>query len=234
MRVLETICVPIFGNSPESMSKTLESLPPQCSLVELRIDSLDEPSIEAISQALQNWPHRCIITCRLPQDGGMFKGDIAARNALLQNCLLMDDFCPGGHYVDIEIEHCLSKEFDLSSCSHKAIISHHDFDKTPSVAELDTLLEKMLPHQPVACKFATNALCEQDSLRLYQFLQKHQSMPTKLIVIAMGEHGRQSRIIAPFLGSFVSYARPLGLDSPPELGQCSVDAMIEIFAAISN
>ena len=234
MRVIDSICVPIFGKTPEMMSKALESVPAQCSLIELRIDSLQVPSISAITEVLENWPHRCIITCRLVQDGGMFEGDIATRNALLQDCLLQSKLCAGGHYVDIEIEQCRSQKFDLGSCNERVIISHHNFVETPTVQELDSLLEKMMIHQPLACKFATNAVVVEDSLRLYQFLQKHQTLKTKLIVIAMGEHGRQSRIIAPFLGSFVSFAKPLGLDNPPELGQCSVEAMIEIFTAIAN
>lgn len=81
------------------------------------------------------------------------------------------------------------------------ICSYHDFSETP--ADLDALLAKMkTPHAHIY-KIAVTAKTANDALRMLVFTQ---SCKEKLIGICMGEEGKITRILAPVVGGYLTYA----------------------------
>ena len=113
-------------------------------LVELRLDWLAKPP--DLTRLLRDRPTPCIVTCRRQTDRGRFKGSEEKRQALLRAAIV-----EGVEYVDVED--------DIADAvprygSTKRIISHHDFDETPS--NLEEIHERMCRLDPDVVKLVTN------------------------------------------------------------------------------
>lgn len=115
-------------------------------------------------------------------------------------------------YLDLEsdtplpiIEKIISEHPEI-----KIIISSHDFEKTP---------EKFSPKPGFLSKIAVNAQNSIDMLRLLCWVQE-----SKMIGISMGDYGQPGRILAPILGSPITYAC-IDEDLKTAPGQITVDAL---------
>jgi shikimate kinase len=127
---------------------------------------------------------------------------------------LLESIELGCDFVDIEIdslENSLVKKARSKEC--KIIASLHNYEKTPTdfpSAKADFL------------KIATKINCVQDSKNLLSLLNSRKN----LIVIGLGELGVFTRIIAPLLGSYLTYAY---VKERTGEGQLSVKTMVEIY-----
>ena len=81
----------------------------------------------------------------------------------------------------------------------RVVLSHHDFDGMPPVA---SLLAAMLAHRTAHVKLAVTPRSFADNLELL----RHGAGGTTLI--GMGERGLFARVLAPFLGSELSFVTP--------------------------
>ncbi len=122
----------------------------------------------------------------------------------------------GGDFVDVEIE---SPERDriievASQYNCKVIVSFHDYGETPEA----------FPEKGSAdlLKIATEVNSKEDYMRLLNLINERDD----IIVIGMGTLGTSTRVIAPLLGSYLTYAS-MGQDTGP--GQISLDTMKEIY-----
>ncbi|MFH1424329.1 MAG: type I 3-dehydroquinate dehydratase [archaeon] len=119
----------------------------------------------------------------------------------------------GCDLVDVDAEdenkERIVKKARLNGC--KVIVSMHDFEKTPE--------EIKIPEggdlKKIACK--VNTL--EDAERLLKLAQERKD----LIVVGMGELGRHTRVAAPLLGSYLTYA---GNIAP---GQLPLESMVNIY-----
>jgi 3-dehydroquinate dehydratase type I len=135
----------------------------------------------------------------------------------------------GFDYVDVEIgtrdlRHVINKIHRIGA---KTIVSHHDFQKTPTNAQLDTILRLCRASGAEIPKIVTTARKLEDNLRLLAFTQKA-SKDGSVICFGMGRIGTITRVLSPVYGATFTFAS-LDDEAPVAPGQISVQRMRRIY-----
>ena len=161
-------------------------------IVELRLDTVKDPSAAA---GLAGRKKPVIITCRHQSQGGHFTGSEDERRAILSEALSL-----GAEYVDLEWRESCANLMEQTG-GRRVILSHHDFTGVP--ADLDALSRDMLASGAEIVKLAVTAGCLGDTLRLRE-IGRNSRVP--MVLIAMGDAGIASRVLASWMGSSWTYA----------------------------
>lgn len=166
------------------------------SMVEIRFDLIPEPEVSSLVQM-----------SGLPV--------IATDKENVDN--LIKAIEAGCDFVDVEVDSSEKKEVirKAKSSGCKVIVSMHDFEKTPD----SFILEE---ENADIFKIATMVNSISDCRRILFLLRDRDD----LIVIGMGELGIFTRVVAPLLGSYLTYA---SLDERTAPGQLNVKTMYEIY-----
>lgn len=111
-------------------------------------------------------------------------------------------------YIDLDFKESpkLIKEVKQSSPESKLIISFHDFEKTPTTAELTKMVAKMQKLGADLVKIAATANSLSDSMRMLSFLSQLKEKGQKAICLCMGKEGKITRITGHLLGNYLMYA----------------------------
>ncbi|MFT3742632.1 MAG: shikimate dehydrogenase [Gammaproteobacteria bacterium] len=168
-------------------------------VLELRFDYWQTLNIDEIKTLRAELTLPVIFTLRKTDQGGQCNMTEAQRLAWIEK---LASLAPD--YLDIETDvdlHFIQK-LTAHSPNIKIIGSYHNFSETPSHL---TELFSRINHPVFSCiKIATYARSICDTLRLMIFLQQFRDQH-QLMVMAMGEYGEASRILAPVLGSIFVY-----------------------------
>lgn len=183
------ICVSIGNTSFQDILKVLEEV----GMAEIRIDLLDlmPNQLEMVFSSHKN----LIATCR------QGRYDDAQRASMLSRAIEA-----GAAWVDLEIE--TSDEWrkpliDLARSKRcKLIISWHCFGKTPSDAELYSIVDNLYAAGADVAKIACLSNSRKDSARLMSLYSKY----NHLVAIGMGKVGVISRIASLQLGAPFTFA----------------------------
>lgn len=116
----------------------------------------------------------------------------------------------GIDYVDIEWHDGVEIEVP-----ERTVLSHHDYEGTRDV---DLIFEKMRARNCAYTKLAATPFTFDENVRLLSLLPG--------TVIGMGERGLYSRILAPFLGSELTFVAASHIAAP---GQLTLERALEIF-----
>jgi 3-dehydroquinate dehydratase-1 len=203
--------------SVEGFLKTAEGL--DTDLLEVRADGLSECSPEnihnLISELKKTTKAKLILTVRQKNEGGFFKGTEEERKKAILGSLHLTDL------IDIELRSGIREEVVSKARANKieTIISYHDFDKTPSRSDIIEIINEETKAGADYAKVAFTATSLHDVLELLQVTME-MSKKTRVITISMGELGSISRVVAPLLGSEITYASA-GKKTAP--GQLSVE-----------
>jgi 3-dehydroquinate dehydratase-1 len=112
----------------------------------------------------------------------------------------------GATYVDIEYEAPQHHKNDLIEYAHRhqcdVIISYHNYDRTPELDELEKIVHDCYMQGADLAKVATHVNVNRDNSKILSLYKA----PGRLVAIGMGDLGRISRIVAPFLGAEFTYA----------------------------
>ncbi|MGV8084970.1 MAG: type I 3-dehydroquinate dehydratase [Candidatus Bilamarchaeum sp.] len=112
----------------------------------------------------------------------------------------------GAAFVDLDIEESAEIKKHVADVAKKKgtkiIISYHNFDNTPPEAQLIEIVQKCNNEHVDLVKIACQANNKRDSALLLGLLGKFDN----LLVIGMGEKGQITRIVAPLLGSKLTFA----------------------------
>jgi 3-dehydroquinate dehydratase-1 len=187
-------------------------------LVEARLDRMPR---------LKDWLERCqaieaqgkpvLLTPRLRSEGGEWPQDDEGRLKIYADALAALSA------VDVELSSVICPA--VTRLAEKAgkvcVVSHHDFAKTPPLAELESIVEGARQNGGVA-KVATMIRSEGDVEILRALLAGKGNRP--LCVIAMGDAWKHTRILFPKLGSCLTYGY---LDKPTAPGQVSAAELIQ-------
>jgi 3-dehydroquinate dehydratase type I len=214
------ICIPIAAEGPGEVIAKMEQASPLADIIELRIDRMRNPDLERLLGAKRT---AVIVTNRRREEGGGFTGTEEERIALLMQATLL-----GADYVDLETatDPALKSRLrsSLAGTSAQLIVSWHDFSGTPPVDVLKAKLEECMAGGPDVVKIVTRASQAADCLRLLELIPLARWKGQKIIAFCMGKAGRISRIVAPALGSLISYAS-LGPGDASAPGQLTVGQM---------
>jgi 3-dehydroquinate dehydratase/shikimate dehydrogenase len=185
------LCVTVTADTMAEL-RTRRDQVGDADMVELRLDTVRDPSAAA---ALAGRQKPVIVTCRPPNQGGYFTGSEEERRAILSEALSL-----GAEFVDLEWRGGCA-DLMARTGGRRVILSHHDFAGVP--ADLDAMSRDMLASGAEVVKLAVTAQRLRDCLRL-RAIGKSTSVPMSLI--AMGEAGIASRVLATWMGSCWTYA----------------------------
>jgi 3-dehydroquinate dehydratase-1 len=188
--------------------------------VEFRFDLL-MLSLDQVRE-LVTAANSCIATCRPGER------DEADRQEILKTAILS-----GADYVDIEVEsdRAFMNEIILAAKTHDTalIISYHNFEGTPALAELQQIVNDCRKAGADVVKIA----CQVNHTWDLQSLFKLYNRDLRMVIIGMGEQGVISRIAAPLLGAeFTFAAAEAGQETAP--GQISKDKLLSIIRQIQD
>ncbi len=112
----------------------------------------------------------------------------------------------GAKYVDLEYESKEEYRKELINFAHHnncdVIISYHNFSKTPDIKKLTRILEECFAFGADIAKIVTTARTNLDNskiLSLYNY-------PGRIIAFCMGNLGKLTRVIVPFMGAEFTFA----------------------------
>lgn len=201
---LPHLCIALGFTNPE---KLLEHARREVeggeNFLEFRLDYLERPGqgIAAIQCFLKGHPDCSILaTCRRHQNRGKFNGSVEEEIQLLDAAVRA-----GAKAVDVEIESAevAGAKLEIFHGRAHVILSYHNFEGTPA---MDVVLGRMTRIPADAYKLVTTARKPSDNHRVLSIARAHARTP--LIVLAMGEIGFPSRVLALVFGSRYTYAAP--------------------------
>lgn len=172
-------------------------------IFELRIDlfeSREPAAVGRLCEAVRAEKVALIATVRSQGEGG---------GAALSDDERFRLFEAAMPYVDaLDIEHRAALRDRVIALAHgtakKVIVSHHDFDRTPSDRELITIVDEARAAGADVVKLATAAHSFTDVERLFAILLSQRSKC--LVAISLGPYGTASRVFFPLFGSLLTYA----------------------------
>ncbi len=217
------ICVSI---SPETASKAVNSVRKAekhgAELIEVRLDVLRDYDKLADIAECGNVP--MIATNKSTKHHGQFSG-----NELERQQTLFKAAENGFEYVDVELssQNCQNIIDKLDETGAKPIVSFHDFNRTPSLPEMNRVLEQEIASGADICKIVTTATSIEDNLTLLNFVSAG-CKGVKLVSFAMGELGKPSRLLSPLFGAHFTIA---SLEKKRETapGQLTIQEMRDIY-----
>ena len=119
---------------------------------------------------------------------------------------------------------------NLQETGTKIIISFHDFEKTPTILELEKILKIQVGLGANICKIITTAKTFDDNLKTLNFVSEG-SKKSNIVCFAMGEHGKISRLLSPFFGGFFTFAS-LTEKRKTAIGQLTIQEMNNAYNAM--
>jgi 3-dehydroquinate dehydratase / shikimate dehydrogenase len=195
------------------------------SFFEFRLDYLPAPEqgVAVIRKFLGAHPECCILaTCRRHQNHGKFNGSVEDQIRILDAA-----FDAGARAVDVEIESAENAVPRLEALRGKGqlMLSYHNYDGTPSP---ESILRRMLRIPADGYKIVTTARKPSDNARILAITKSHPRTP--LVVLAMGETGFPTRVLAPAWGGMFTYAAPNASDGTAS-GQVSARVLRQLYRA---
>ena len=225
------ICIPIVAATNEEALRQRDKCFPLADVVELRIDFIGNANLEKL---LSTKNGKILVTARRKDEGGNFEGDEEKRFSLLSKAVTLR-----ADFVDIELstDETFTKKLLGDIKKHgdqtKLIVSHHDFKGTPSESKLQNIFNECVGRGAHIVKIATCANSAEDNLKILKLISYAKKTNRKIIGLCMGEKGKISRIMAPYFGSYLSFASlEKGAESAP--GQLTVEEMREIFRILKD
>ncbi|MDD5766155.1 MAG: type I 3-dehydroquinate dehydratase [Candidatus Marinimicrobia bacterium] len=211
------ICVSIAEPTTDLVIKSLKNE----EFAEIRLDAIENLQFGDIRRIFSV---RCkfIATCRF----GFYNDE-------QRKAFLLEAIRSGVAFVDVEVD---SPEDFVSEVVRAArekgtrvIISYHHFEKTPSSAELDQIVNWCFSSGADIAKIVCHAQDKSDCARILSLYEKTKP----IIAFSMGSLGAFTRIAAPFLGApFVYVAKAAGKETAE--GQFDKKQMLAIMEKIAG
>ncbi len=219
------ICVSIAKKTAEEGISAATSIGTLADIIEIRLDCLTHITV---SPFLTHLPQPLLFTNRPTWEGGNFAG-----NEELRIAPLIEAIHRGCHFVDLELKsppsshHSVLTAVEKSSC--RLICSWHNFQETPSFAELVGRLAMMQDQGAHIAKIVTMAHDADDVRRILMLQEEAAKMDLPLTAFCMGRPGVISRVATLWLGGFMSYCA-VNDEEATAPGQLSVIALRHIEA----
>ncbi len=208
------ICIPIVEKNIKQAITAIQSANSKADLIELRVDFLEEINSVELIKLIDTAEKPLIITCRLKSQGGTGNITEENRKELLETTIEKDVA-----FIDLELT---SSTKITNRKNTKIIISHHDFEKTPEMAEIKSIIDQMKTGDLI--KYIPTANSINDNFRVFEMLQDNEN----IISFCMGLKGHISRVLAGKYGSAVTFAAE-NADKQSAPGQVDFDEMTKLY-----
>lgn len=200
--------------SRASLDAALKVRPGGVDFLELRVDAFAaDGTLDRLEASIPRLKAPLIVTVRHPLEGGAGELSVAQRRVLFER------FLPHATLVDVELRSATALKAVRQSAQERGvevILSHHDFQKTPSLARLVQLHTQAAKAGSAVFKVATMARSARDLAVLIEFLTAARPGRPRLAVMGMGAFGKVSRLALATAGSVLNYGC---LDQPQVPGQ---------------
>ena len=207
---LRTAGVIVEGRPQPAAKKAVDA---GADILELRADTFADASaaaMQTVIRGLKGLGKPVLLTIRSLSEGGVHQMPDRDRAALYIALMDMADA------VDIELGSSAILKNVVASAkdnNKKVIISYHNFKTTPGDRKLQDVIARAREKVTDIVKIAAFAKSPEDLKRLGALLAGQND----LIVIAMGECGRASRVFFPMLGSLLTYGSVTASTAPGQM-----------------
>jgi 3-dehydroquinate dehydratase/shikimate dehydrogenase len=210
---MASLCVTVTATTMAELRARRDAVAPWADLIELRLDGVGDLDVAG---ALADRPRPVIVTCRPRWEGGAFTGSEAERRRILAEALAL-----GAEYVDVEWRARFDDLIRVEG-GRRIVLSLHDFTGMP--AELPELARAMQASGAAVVKLAVTPARLADLVRLREVGAAVGASGGRVVVVAMGDLGVPTRVLAAHFGSGWSYA---GAGVAP--GQLPPEQLVEQF-----
>jgi 3-dehydroquinate dehydratase / shikimate dehydrogenase len=195
------LCVTVTGRTMEELRRARDAAA-GADLVELRLDTVDRPDV---CGALEGRRRPVVVTCRAAWEGGFFKGSEEERQQILA-----DAMNAGAEFVDVEARAEFIPSLLRIRRGRGVVLSAHEYGAVPG-----DLLQRAVAMRATGAeivKIAVNARRLADNLLLFDLASRPELADDEgeerqgHVLIAMGESGVPSRILAARLRNRWTYA----------------------------
>jgi 3-dehydroquinate dehydratase type I len=219
------ICVPIVEAAVNRARSKYLRAARKGLWAEVRLDYLETPDLKRL---FRSHPGPVIATNRLAAEGGRGQGPEGERRRLLEEALDL-----GADFLDLELAADAAWRRDLwdRKGPAKIILSWHDFTGTPDTESLEAVFQKMLAAPAEVLKLVTLARQPEDNLRVLSLIPRARAAGREIIAFCMGPTGKWSRVVAPLLGSYLTYA-PFTKKGASAPGQLTVNELKRAWRAL--
>ena len=209
------LCAVVIGKTLSDFLSRLKRAQAVADLIELRVDYLKNINSKILCRVAKQIQKKAILCCRAKRENGNFTGTLEAQNQILQtgNDLKFD-------YLDIDF--AIANKIVIQRKKAKKIISYHNFQNTPTLKTLINIASEMRAFSPDILKFAVMTNQSDDVNILFRFLL-NKKPSENIIVLGMGKKGKITRLLAPLLGSYLTFASIDKFSSAP--GQIDIKTM---------
>lgn len=156
-------------------------------MVELWCDRID---IEDAKKLIVVSDLPIIVNLKDESEEGDFKGTVYDRIKILEELVSQ-----GAFLMDIPFVPELN-EIDLERLNGKIILSYHDFESTPSLDEVEDLIDQMMKLKPEVIKLAFTVNQEIDLMNLFKLQTNRRDLWGKCIILGMGQKGMITRMMS--------------------------------------
>jgi 3-dehydroquinate dehydratase type I len=192
----------VFESDTKTAITAMEEAAQQADIIELRLDAMHQPDIDAL-MAARPTSRPIIVTARRPDEGGAFswtdekKIDMLARAAEL-----------GADYIDIELQTAepMRRQLIDRKGAAKIIVSWHNYMFTPDRTTLRRQLRRSFEAGADVAKIVTFARESADVGRMLEVVADHSRRGKQVIGFCMGEAGKLSRLATLWMGGFLTFA----------------------------
>ena len=200
MRNVGKVCIPIVETTVEKALIAIKEVNRWADLIELRADYLKRVKLSLL---LENRRKPFIVTNRRKEEGGKHKGEERKRLTVLQEAIDL-----GADYIDVELasERSSLQGLIRNKKGTQVILSFHDFRRTPSLKELQSLFGQMVRSGADVIKIVSFARSWEDNLTILSLIPFAKARRRKIVAFCMGEKGKISRLFSPLLGAAWTYA----------------------------
>jgi 3-dehydroquinate dehydratase type I len=221
------ICVPVVETTVNRARGKYQRAARKGLWTEVRLDYLEEPAPD-LKKLFRSLPGPVIATNRLAGEGGRWQRQEPDRRRLLEAALAQGVTC-----LDVELATDASFRRELAARREhtKLILSWHDVSGTPDSPRLEAVLEEMLATDADLVKLVTLANQPEDNVRLLSLIPKAKESGKEIIAFCMGPIGKWSRVVAPLMGSFLSFA-PFSKSGASAPGQLTVNDLKKVWRTL--
>jgi 3-dehydroquinate dehydratase/shikimate dehydrogenase len=205
------LCISVCASSADDMRSLADKAYPNCDLVELRLDCLNELTTDTVAWVREN----TVLTLRPVGEGGNRDLSPEDRMAFWAG---VDVKCGADIEMDL-IERLKNKQFAPLICSF------HDHARTPDV---EAIFDKLKATGADVIKIAVMAHDAIDTIDVWRLLDRAAAENRKLVAISMGEAGRSTRILALARGAYMTIAPP-DLERPTAPGQIAAGELSGVY-----
>ncbi|MDR3300970.1 MAG: type I 3-dehydroquinate dehydratase [Spirochaetaceae bacterium] len=227
------ICLCLTGKTIKRDLEIIDKYRAYIDVAELRVDCLDDDELDSVRRFPELAGLPVILTVRRKVDGGNFIRGESARIVLLSKALAFahPDARRNFAYVDIEDDLDVPSLEEVARAFKTRIIrSFHCFDDCPS--DIPFLLSRMKSLYHVGDEVAKMAIMPKtldDVCKIFEVSKEFKGR--EKIILAMGDRGQCTRILAKKLGSTLTYTVAKNEDDlhPGAPGQFDPIELCEMF-----